>query len=75
MIEIERVGAIIRDSRWPGDRSLRQLIDESGYREIPPSLTIQALQEMIEGNTDLIDGFHWSARLVRPISATGRAGA
>lgn len=61
MIEIERVCTIPRDFRERRDRSLREVIDASGYREIRPALTITALQDVLEGNPDLVgDWLRWS---------------
>ena len=52
MTKIERVCAIARDFR---DRSLREAIDASGYREIRSELTIPALQDVLEDNPDLVE--------------------
>lgn len=52
MTKIERVCAIAREFR---DRSLREAINASGYREIRPELTIPALQDVLENNPDLVE--------------------
>jgi len=61
MSAIERICAIPRDFYALRDRSFYDLIEASGYREIRPTLTIEAIEATLEANPELVEPWQlWS---------------